>query len=308
MAGPREALLHALVRKNYGCTHFIIGRDHAGPSCKKINGDNFFEPYDAQNLLIKYSNDIGIIPILSKEIVYTLPYGETNENTGEYLPIDKVDKTTTKILNISGTQLRSMLKTNTDIPLWYSYKDVVDELKNNNKEGICLYFVGLSASGKSTLANFIISKLKEITNRKITLLDGDIVRLNLSKGLGFSKEDRSLNVRRIGYVASEIIKHGGICVVANIAPFDDDRKYNRELISNYGKYIQIYVNTDIETCEKRDVKGLYLLAKQGKIKEFTGISSPFENPYDSEININGENDLQKNIDEIYEYLINENIL
>ena len=306
MAGPREAVLHALIRKNYGCTHFIVGRDHAGPSSKKQNGENFYEPYEAQNLLMKYADQIGIIPIISKEIVYTIDLNEIDENNGKYLPIDEVNETK-KVMNISGTQQRNMLKNGENIPMWFSFPDIIDELKNSiNNKGLCIYFIGLSGAGKSTLANFLISKLKEITNKPITLLDGDIVRLNLSKGLGFSIEDRSTNVRRIGFVASEIVKHGGIVVCANIAPFENDREYNKNLIAQYGKYLEIFVDTDIETCEQRDIKGLYKLAREGKVKEFTGISSQFENPKNSEI-ILKEDSIENNINIIMNYL-NKNIL
>jgi sulfate adenylyltransferase len=314
MAGPKEALLHALIRKNYGCTHFIIGRDHAGPSCKKSDGTTFYKPYEAQELLNKFSGIIGIIPIISKEIVYTEHIPDTNYNEqdvytgidyqkkiGQFMPINEVPNNR-KILNISGSELRDMIKNNKDIPYWYSFPKIIKELKKNCSTGICLYFVGLSGSGKSTIANHIMTKLKEITNQKISILDGDIVRLNLSKGLGFSKDDRSTNVRRIGYVASEIVKHNGIVICANIAPYEEDRQYNRKLISQYGSYIQIYVKTNIEICEERDVKGLYKLAKQGILKNFTGISDPFEEPIHNEITINGEDDIEKNIDIILKYI------
>lgn len=291
MAGPKEALLHALIRKNYGCTHFIIGRGHAEPSVKKIDGSNFFEPYEAQELFQKYSNEIGIIPIISKEIVYA---------DGKYLTIDKTDKT--QIMNISGTKFREMLISNTEIPEWYSFPDIITELKENRSTGLCLYLIGLSGSGKSTLANYIMSKIHELTNKKVTVLDGDIVRTNLSKGLGFSSQDRSTNVRRIGYVASEIVKHNGIVIVANIAPFQEDRDYNRNIISEYGKYVEIYVNTSLSICESRDVKGLYKKAREGVIKEFTGISSPFEEPLNSEIVLNEENDIHESLDIIFNYL------
>jgi sulfate adenylyltransferase len=185
------------------------------------------------------------------------------------------------IKNISGTKFRDMLLNNEEIPEWYSYLDVVYHLKNfyNKSKGTCFYFVGLSGAGKSTLAESLKSYLEEYyPSKEITLLDADIIRTHLSKGLGFSKEDRSMNVRRIGYVASEIVKHGGIVIVANIAPYDEDRLYNRNLISSYGKYIEFYVDTPLEVCEERDVKGLYKSARQGTLKNFTGISDPFEMP------------------------------
>lgn len=296
MAGPKEALLHALIRKNYGCTHFIVGRDHAGPSSKRKDGKTFFEPYDAQKILLKFADVIDIIPIISKEIVYTV-----DENSiGNYSQIDKIKKNS-NIFNISGTEFRNMINNNLEVPSWYSFPEVIQELKLNKNIALCLYFVGLSGSGKSTMCNHMMSKFKELTNKKVSILDGDIVRLNLSKGLGFSKEDRSTNIRRIGYVASEITKHDGIVLVANIAPFEDDRKFNKNLISQYGNYVEIFMDTDIEECEKRDVKGLYKLARKGEIKNFTGIDSPFEKPQ-SDIILDGKNSIKENINIILNYL------
>ncbi len=280
MAGPREACLHAIIRKNYGCTHFIVGRDHAGPSFKTINGENFYGPYDAQELFFKYSDEIGIIPIVSKMIVY-------NQTKNTYQPIDDVNDSD-KILTLSGTEVRKRLANNLEIPEWFSYPEIVEILKKSIiKRGICYYFIGLSGSGKTTFANILKSKLLEKDpSKEITILDGDVVRHNLSKGLSFTKKDRSINVQRIGYVASEIVRHGGIVICANIAPYISDRKINRALIENFGgKYIEIYVNTPIEVCEKRDVKGLYKLARSGKIKQFTGINDPFELPKNHEIEI-----------------------
>ncbi len=285
MAGPREALWHALIRKNYGCTHFIVGRDHAGPSYKTKEGKSFYGAYDAHELLLKYEKQLGIKIILSPNIVYVKELGEFKKET------EVPDGMT--VLNISGTQQRAILTEGTEIPEWFSWPDIIEELRKEfkliNNKGLCIYFLGLSGSGKSTMANVLIDKLKEIDcNRKITLLDADIVRLNLSKGLGFSKEDRSLNVRRIGYVASEIVKHGGIVICANIAPYEEDRLFNRKQISQHGKYIEVYMKTSLDCCERRDVKGLYKLAKEGKINNFTGINDPFEEPTRSDIILDGD--------------------
>jgi len=283
MAGPREACLHALIRKNYGCTHFVVGRDHAGPSYKKKDGSNFYGPYDAQEMFFKYSDEIGIKPIVSKMIVY-------NVTKNIYQPIDDVDKND-ETLFLSGSEVRRRLKENEEIPDWFSFPEIVDLLKKSvKKRGICYYFTGLSGSGKSFLSNFLRIKLLEKNpNLEITMLDGDVVRQNLSKGLGFSKEDRSTNVRRVGYVASEIVKHRGIVICSNIAPYQEDREFNKNLIESIGgKYIEIYVNTPLEVCEKRDVKGLYKLAREGVIKNFTGISDPFEEPLNYNIKTEGK--------------------
>jgi len=302
MAGPREAVWHAVIRRNYGCTHFIVGRDHAGPSYKTTDGKSFYQPLDAQLLAKKLEKEIGIIILTSDEVVYC-------EDTKSYITLEKSKGHIIK--NISGTKFRDMLLNNEEIPEWYSYLDVVIHLKNfyNKPKGVCFYFVGLSGSGKSTLAESLKGYIEEYyPSREVTLLDADIIRTHLSKGLGFSKEDRSMNVRRIGYVASEIVKHGGIVIVANIAPYEEDRLYNRNLISVYGKYIEFFVDTPIEVCEERDVKGLYKSARNGKLKNFTGISDPFEIPNNAIIIKNRP--LNEILNELNPYcvkLINSNI-
>ena len=280
MAGPREAVWHAIIRRNYGCTHFIVGRDHAGPSYKTKNNKPFYEPLAAQQLACHLEQELGIEIITSEEVVY---YDEEDR----YVEISKVPVGAT-MQTISGTAFRAMLESNRPVPEWYSYKGVITTLQQfyQRPRGACYYFVGLSGSGKSTMAEILKTKLEETyPHRQVTLLDADIIRTHLSKGLGFSKEDRSLNVRRIGYVASEIVKHGGLVIVANIAPYKDDRTHNRDLITKVGDYIQIYVNTPLEECERRDVKGLYKAARLGTIKQFTGISDPFEEPTESEITL-----------------------
>ena len=272
MAGPREAVWHAVIRRNYGCSHFIVGRDHAGPSYKKKDGTSFYDPLAAQNLAKSLEQEMGITILTSEEVVYC-------ENLDSYCEISKAKGQEVK--QISGTQFRKMLDTNEEVPSWYSYPGVITALKQyyQKPKGYCFYFVGLSGSGKSTLAEGLKAFLEEQRPyQEITLLDADVIRTNLSKGLGFSKEDRSMNVRRIGYVASEIVKHGGIVIVANIAPFEEDRQFNEKLIRQYGTYVQFYVDTPLEVCESRDVKGLYKAARDGKIKQFTGISDPFEVP------------------------------
>jgi len=304
MASSKEALLHALVRKNYGCTHFVIGRFHASPSYTTKEEKQFYGMYDAQELALKYEKEIGIKIVLSQNIVYV-------KELNQYLPEDKVPKGMS-VMNISGTQQREMLKNNTSIPEWFSFSEVYELLQkeyNNMNKGMCLYLVGLSGAGKSATSMGLVERLRELyPERKVSVLDGDIIRQHLSKGLGFSKEDRSANVRRIGYVASEITKHGGICIVANIAPFEDDRQANRNIINANGKYIEIFVDTGLKKCEERDCKGLYSGARNGSIKNFTGISSPFEDPTNSEIVLKGENTVDENVDTIINYCMSNNLL
>ena len=278
MAGPREALWHALIRRNYGCTHIIIGRDHAGPGSDS-NGNPFYGPYDAQDLLVKYQDEINIEMVPFKMMVYV-------KEKNEYMPIDEVPNDLTS-LNISGTELRNKLDSGDSLPEWFTYPEIEKELKKSIPEkvnrGITVFFTGLSGSGKSTLANALMIKFLEEGNRPVTLLDGDLVRQHLSSELGFSKEHRSINVKRIGYVASEITKNRGIAICAPIAPYESDRNFNKQLISKYGGYIEVFVSTPLEVCEQRDSKGLYALARKGVIKEFTGISDPYEEPENPDI-------------------------
>ena len=284
MAGPREALLHMIIRKNYGCTHFIVGRNHADPG-KDKNGKLYYQPYDAQKLAKKYQSEIGLIVIPFKELVY-------DESKKEYLPIDKI-KGSKHIKRISGTEFRKMITTNKRIPNWFSFPEVLTEIrrgvKREVKDGLTIFFTGLPSSGKSTISRMLYFKLLEMVNKKITLLDGDIVRQNLSKGLGFSKEDRITNIKRIGFIASEITKHQGIAICSAIAPHKEARFYNRQLISKYGHYVEIFVSTPLKTCKKRDTKGLYRKAELGLIKGFTGIDDKYEVPINPEIDIDTSN-------------------
>ena len=278
MGGPREALWHAIIRKNYGCTHFIVGRDHAGPG-KDASGKPFYGPYDAQELLKEHAEEMDITMVPFRMMVYA-------QNKAQYIPIDEASDDD-KVLNISGTELRRRLQEGLEIPDWFSFDDVVAELRRTHpprdRQGFTVFFTGLSGSGKSTIANALMAKLMEIGGRQITLLDGDIVRKNLSSELGFSKEHRDLNIQRIGFVASEITKNGGIAICAPIAPYTHTRRGVRDLIEPLGGFIEIHVSTSLEECEKRDRKGLYALARAGKIKEFTGISDPYETPENAEM-------------------------
>jgi len=295
MAGPKEALWHAIIRKNYGCTHIIIGRDHAGPG-NDNHGNPFYGPYDAQNIIEQYEDEIKIKMIPFKFLVY-LPETKT------YCPVDEVPKGI-NYETVSGSELRKYLSEGKEIPEWFTYSEIANELRESNpskkNRGFTVFFTGLSGSGKSTLANGLLIKLLENGTRPVSLLDGDIVRTHLSSELGFSKEHRSINVRRIGYVASEITKNGGIAICAPIAPYRKDRKYNRGLISNLGGYIEIHVSTSLKKCEERDVKGLYKLAREGSIKEFTGISDPYEAPNNPEMIIDSSDTAPEElVDNIY---------
>jgi len=284
MGGPREALWHAIIRKNYGCTHLIVGRDHAGPG-QDSKGKDFYGPYDAQDLLKEHADELDITMVPFQLMVYA-------ENRAQYIPIDEAEDDD-NVLNISGTELRRRLQEGLDIPEWFSFPDVVAELRRTHpprhKQGYTVFFTGLSGSGKSTIANALMVKLMEMGGRPVSLLDGDIVRKNLSSELGFSKEHRDLNIRRIGYVASEITKNGGIAICAPIAPYTATRRAIRETISAVGGFVEIHVATSIKVCEQRDRKGLYALARAGKIKEFTGISDPYEVPENAEMVIDTAN-------------------
>ena len=226
MGGPREAIWHALIRKNYGCTHFIVGRDHAGPGSDPETKKPFYGPYDAQELFKKHQADIGVVMVDFQMMVYL-------EGEDRYVPDNEV-KPGDKVLNISGTELRDRLNEGRDIPAWFTYPEVVQELRRSfpprAKQGVTIFFTGLSGSGKSTIANVLMTKFLEVGGRPVTLLDGDLVRKNLSSELGFSKEHRDINIRRIGYVASEITKNGGIAICAPIAPYDATRKHVRQMI------------------------------------------------------------------------------
>ena len=281
MGGPREAILHALIRKNHGCTHFIVGRDHAGPG-NDTDGKPFYGPYEAQEVFKKHQADIGVTMVPFNMMVYL-------EDEDKYFPDDEVPKGA-RVLNISGTELRQRLNEGRDIPPWFTYPEVVHELRRSypprHKQGVTIFFTGLSGSGKSTIANVLLTKFLETGGRPVTLLDGDLVRKHLSSELGFSKEHRDINIRRIGYVASEITKNGGIAICAPIAPYDATRKHVRGLIEPVGGFILVHVSTSVEVCEQRDRKGLYAKARAGILKEFTGISDPYEEPADAEVVIN----------------------
>ena len=283
MGGPREAVWHGIIRKNFGCTHFIVGRDHAGPG-NRPDGKPFYGPYDAQELFSKYEKELDISMVPFQEMVYI-------ENRAQYLPINETTEDMT-IQNISDTEFRRRLQEGLEIPEWFSFPDVIDELRKRypprHEQGVAIFFTGLSGAGKSTIANALLVKLMENGDRRVTLLDGDLVRKNLSSELGFSKEHRDLNILRIGYVAAEIVKNGGIAICAPIAPYAATRRRVRSMIEEDGGFIEIHVSTSLGTREQRDRKGLYAKARAGLVTGVTGIDDPYEIPENPEIVIDTE--------------------
>lgn len=278
MGGPREALWHALIRKNLGCTHFIVGRDHAGPG-KDSQGRDFYEPYAAQELALRHADEAGIAILPFEEMVY-LQNRDAYVERKELAPGDQP-------LTISGTQFRQALQTGAPVPAWFSYPEVVEELRRTHpprrQQGFTVFFTGLSGAGKSTIANALRVKLLEHGGRRVTLLDGDLVRQHLSSELGFSRAHRDLNIQRIAYVASEVTKHGGAAICAPIAPYAGARHTARALIGAEGGFVEVHVATPIAVCEQRDRKGLYAKARAGLLTGFTGIDDPYEAPEHPEL-------------------------
>ncbi len=281
MGGSREAVWHALIRKNYGCTHFIVGRDHAGPG-NDTSGRPFYGHDEARDYALASQREAGIEILSFEEMVYS-------KTSARYVPAGEL-KTGETPERLSGTELRRLLGEGKKIPSWFTLPGVGEELRQAypplENQGFALFFTGLSGSGKSTLANIVETRLLELTGRRATMLDGDLVRKHLSAGLGFSREDRDRNILRIAFVAGEAVKHGGVAICAPIAPYAETRKQARALISEFGQFIEIHLETPLEVCEKRDRKGLYAKARAGVIKGFTGIDDPYENPANPEIRIN----------------------
>jgi sulfate adenylyltransferase len=282
MGGPREALWHAIIRRNHGCTHLVVGRDHAGPG-RDSAGKPFYGPYDAQALLEANQDAIGMRMVPSREMVY-LPAQQ------KYVAEDAVPSGAT-VARLSGTELRQLLTRGEPIPEWFSFPSVVRELRRTHpprsRQGFTVFFTGLSGAGKSTIANILLVRLLADGGRPVTLLDGDLVRQHLTSELGFSKAHRDLNVQRIGFVASEITRHGGVAICAAIAPYDDARRKVRSMIEPAGGYLLVHVATPLAVCEARDHKGLYAKARAGVLQQFTGISDPYESPADADIVLDG---------------------
>lgn len=277
MAGPREALWHALIRRNYGATHFVVGRDHAGPG-KDSSGKSFYGPYESHMMVTQYADEVGVQPVEFKALVYLA-------EQERYEEADKVPEDA-KIFTISGTEVRDeYLAKGIPLPEWFTRKETSEILGQmyppRHKQGVCIWFTGLSGSGKSTTAEILTSLLLE-RGRQVTLLDGDVVRTHLSKGLGFSREDRDTNILRIGFVAGEIARHGGTVICAAISPYRATRNEVRQMVGD-DRFIEIFVDTPIEVCEERDVKGLYARARRGQITGFTGVDDPYETPVDPEL-------------------------
>ena len=279
MAGPREALWHALIRRNYGATHFVVGRDHAGPG-KDSSGRPFYGPYEAHMMVTQYEDEIGVKPVEFKTLVYLADEERYEEQ-------DKVPEDA-RIFSISGTQVReNYLAKGVPLPDWFTRQETSEILGQmyppRHKQGVCIWFTGLSGAGKSTTAEILTSLLLE-RGRQVTLLDGDVVRTHLSKGLGFSREDRDTNILRIGFVAGEIARHGGTVICAAISPYRATRNEVRQMVGE-DRFIEVYVDTPIEVCEERDVKGLYARARRGQITGFTGVDDPYEAPVDPELTL-----------------------
>jgi sulfate adenylyltransferase len=300
MGGPREAIWHAIIRRNHGANHFIVGRDHAGPG-NDSQGNPIYGPYEAQDLVMEYEEELGVKVIPFKMLVY-LPEEE------RYEEVDKV-KRDTKTASISGTQVREdYLNNGKQLPEWFTRPEVADILAESypprHKQGACIWFTGLSGAGKSTTSEVLTTLLLE-SGRQVTVLDGDVVRTHLSKGLGFSKEDRDTNILRIGFVAAEIVRHGGIVICAAVSPYRATRNDVRNRVGT-DQFVEVFVDTPLEVCEERDTKGMYARARRGEIKDFTGIDDPYEPPVNPELTLDTvDRTPEDNARAIMEYMVTE---
>lgn len=280
MAGPREALWHALIRKNHGATHFIVGRDHASPGSGS-DGRPFYEPYAAQELLARHAGELGLAVLPFEELVF-------REDLRVFVPRSEVPAGA-PLAALSGTELRRRLRDGEPLPDHFTFPEVEKELRRRQRprreQGFAIFFTGLSGAGKSTVAGVLLAMLEERGPRPVTLLDGDIVRRHLSSELGFSRRHRDLNVTRIGFVAAEIVKHRGAAICAPIAPYAAARRQVRAMIEEQGGFVEVYMATPLEVCEQRDRKGLYAKARAGLVQGFTGIDDPYETPERPEITV-----------------------
>ncbi|MCP4341724.1 MAG: bifunctional sulfate adenylyltransferase/adenylylsulfate kinase [Desulfobulbaceae bacterium] len=283
-AGPKEALWQAIIRKNFGCSHFMVASDHADPLAGSDEVERFYPRGDAQKLVEDSASETGIDMVPQREMGY-------HQHLKKYVVLDQVPNK--EVATISSQELRRRMIHGEEIPTWFSYPEVVDQLQCSfpprSKQGFTIFMTGFSGSGKSTIAKVLLVKFMEMCDRPVTLLDGDIVRKNLSSELSYSRQHRNLNITRIGFVASEITKNGGIALCAPIAPYEESRQANRQLISRYGGYIEVHVSTPLEVCEQRDRKGLYAKARAGKVKGVTGVTDPYIEPSNPEITIDTTN-------------------
>jgi sulfate adenylyltransferase len=303
LAGPREALWHALIRRNYGCNHLIVGRDHASPGLDSA-GEPFYGPFEAQELVEQFSEELGVRAVPFGEVLY-LP------EEGRYGEASRVPAHTSTA-SISGTQVREeYLDSGRLLPEWFTRPEVAEILAESypprHRQGVCIWFTGLSGAGKSTTAEVLTVLLLE-HGRQVTMLDGDVVRTHLSKGLGFTKEDRDTNVRRIGFVASEIVRHGGVAICAAVSPYRATRNDVRNMVGP-GRFVELFVDTPLEVCEVRDTKGMYAKARRGEIKDFTGIDDPYEPPEHPEITLDTVSRTpEENAHLIVDYLLSKGFL
>ena len=289
MGGPREAIWHAIIRKNHGATHFIIGRDHAGPG-KNSSGKDFYGPYDAQHAVEKYKDELGIEVVPFQQMIY-LP------DSDEYKPDDQVPAGV-RTANISGTELRSRLRTGKDIPEWFSYPEVVKVLRESHppryRQGFTVFLTGYVNSGKAAIARALQVTLNQQAGRSTSLLLGENIRAELSTELGFTREDRDKHVARIAFVAAELTKAGAAVIAGPIAPFENGRNAAKEAISQHGSCFLVHVATSLGYCEKTDRRGRYQRAREGKIKNFTGVSDPYEEPKKPDLVVNIEHGTVRN--------------
>lgn len=300
MGGPREALWHALIRQNYGATHFIVGRDHAGPGSNS-NGNDFYGPYEARDFALRFQNELDVELVPFEMMLYA-------KSLDKYMPMSEIPQGV-EASSLSGTEVRRRLHLDEKIPAWFTPPKVVDILRKStpskDKRGLTIFFTGLSGSGKSAIVNGITAKLHEHTFRSVAVLDGDDVRTFLSSELGFSKSDRDLNIRRIAYVSALVSGAGGIVLTAAIAPYRKAREDARDVVEQHGgDFIEVFVNADVDICEARDVKGLYKRAREGSIPLFTGISDPYEMPTSPDIEIKtGAFTVSESVETVFKYLI-----
>ncbi|MDY7000947.1 MAG: bifunctional sulfate adenylyltransferase/adenylylsulfate kinase [Thermodesulfobacteriota bacterium] len=285
LAGPREALWQAIVRKNFGCTHFMVADDHADPWVANGTEKRFYRKGRAQELVSEFGDEIGIKPVPLQRMAYV-------EDKAQYIPEDEV-RPGMSVKSITPEELRRRLEFDLKIPSWFSFPGVTAELRRayppRHRQGFTVFLTGLSGAGKSTLAKVLQVKFMEMRDRPVTLLDGDIVRKNLSSELTYTREHRNLNITRIGFVASEITKNRGIAICAPIAPYEESRRANRELIGGYGGYIEVYMSTPLEVCEQRDRKGIYAKARAGIMKGVTGVDDPYVPPSNPELTLDTTN-------------------